>query len=145
MPAWAGSLNIFLHWNWRCSISSSVEIKICYDFADGKLWNSWQTEYLNRHSVKKPIFLLPKQIMKNSRRQWDKSLKNRIKTNRKVWTAADDVVPYRPFNKVRWTLSHLAIKEWIRNYKPLIQFFSKEVEDGNDPAAKYCLTILQNP
>jgi hypothetical protein len=56
-----------------------------------------------------------------------------------------DVVPCRPLNEVRWLSRHFAVKGLIRIYEALVQYFSKNSEDENYPAAKYCLKMLQNP
>lgn len=37
------------------------------------------------------------------------------------------------------------MKRSVRNYEELVQHFSKEVEDENDPVANYCFKKLQKP
>ena len=50
-----------------------------------------------------------------------------------------------PLNEVRWMSRHFAVKALMKNYSVLIDYFAKQVEEDNDPIAKYCLKELQNP
>lgn len=59
--------------------------------------------------------------------------------------ADEDVVSFRPLNEVRWMSRHFAVKALMKNYKILIDYFAKQVEEDNDPIAEYCLKALQNP
>lgn len=55
-----------------------------------------------------------------------------------------NILSFRPINEVRWLSRQLAIIPIIRNYKVLIKYYAKDVEDNNDPIAKYCLRSLEN-
>jgi hypothetical protein len=59
--------------------------------------------------------------------------------------ADHDAISFRPLNEVRWMSRYFAVKALSRNYMMLIDYFTKQVDEDNDPIAKHCLKKLKDP
>jgi hypothetical protein len=62
-----------------------------------------------------------------------------------AWISEYDAASCTSINEVRWMSRHFAVKGLITNYETLIPYFSKDVENGNDPMAQHCVKTVFLP